>query len=277
MRVRRGDGDGDIVVEDGAGRDLPCGLAADGEGHEEDGKAFVRLEGAVVASGERPTPEQVESRLEELRTRIDRALKDFAVNTLEHVQEERELLSGESIDSSGRPDRPALGATWTDPAVSGGGYGNAQLSHGLGAFLALAGEGAGQVVAHARPGPLPGIELGVAISGVLTSGATFSASGVAIHPGWRGGRQQLEVRLFGSEGQLHVDFLRDRVAHSAPDGSDVNAWMVRQGWALAFGDGWTYRSEQREAEAARRGIWAGTFLPPSEWRRRHPETSRLKM
>ena len=57
---------------------------------------------------------------------------------------------------------------------------------------------------------------------------------------------------------------------SAPDGSDVNAWIVRQGWALAFGDGWKYRSEQREAEAAERGIWAGTFLPPSEWRRRHP-------
>ena len=59
---------------------------------------------------------------------------------------------------------------------------------------------------------------------------------------------------------------------SAPDGSDVNAWMVRQGWALAFGDGWRYRSEQREAEAAKRGIWAGTFLPPSEWRRRHSQS-----
>jgi endonuclease YncB( thermonuclease family) len=57
---------------------------------------------------------------------------------------------------------------------------------------------------------------------------------------------------------------------SAPDGSDVNAWIVRQGWALAFGDGWKYRSEQREAEAAKRGIWAGSFLPPWEWRRRHP-------
>lgn len=157
------------------------------------------------------------------RMLAERPIGELEHATLHMASGVRELLSGESIDSSGRPDRPALGATWTDPAVSGGGYGNAQLSHGLGAFLALAGEGAGQVVAHARPGPLPGIELGVAISGVLTSGATFSASGVAIHPGWRGGRQQLEVRLFGSEGQLHVDFLRDRVAHSAPDGSETLA------------------------------------------------------
>jgi len=58
---------------------------------------------------------------------------------------------------------------------------------------------------------------------------------------------------------------------SAPDGSDVNAWIVRQGWALASGDAGSYRSEQHEAEAAKRGIWAGTFLSPREWRRRHPD------
>jgi endonuclease YncB( thermonuclease family) len=57
-----------------------------------------------------------------------------------------------------------------------------------------------------------------------------------------------------------------------PDGSDVNAWLVRRGWALAYGGGRNYRSEQDEAEAAKRGIWAGTFLPPEEWRRRHPRT-----
>jgi endonuclease YncB( thermonuclease family) len=58
---------------------------------------------------------------------------------------------------------------------------------------------------------------------------------------------------------------------AAPDGADINAWIVRHGWALASSDTGNYRSEQHEAEAARRGIWAGTFLPPWEWRRRHPE------
>jgi uncharacterized membrane-anchored protein len=55
----------------------------------------VRLGNEVIAHGERPSPDDIESRLGDLRTQIDRALADFAVNTLEHVQEERELLSGE--------------------------------------------------------------------------------------------------------------------------------------------------------------------------------------
>jgi endonuclease YncB( thermonuclease family) len=58
------------------------------------------------------------------------------------------------------------------------------------------------------------------------------------------------------------------------DGSDVNAWMVRQGWALAFSYGGTYQSEQDEARAAKRGIWAGTFMPPREWRQQHVDHER---
>jgi endonuclease YncB( thermonuclease family) len=53
-----------------------------------------------------------------------------------------------------------------------------------------------------------------------------------------------------------------------PDGSDVNAWMVQQGWALAYYSA-AYGSEEAEAHAAKRGIWAGSFMPPWEWRHRH--------
>lgn len=53
-----------------------------------------------------------------------------------------------------------------------------------------------------------------------------------------------------------------------PDGSDLNAWLVRQGWALASGFTRAYASEEAEAKAQRRGIWAGSFVAPSEWRRR---------
>jgi hypothetical protein len=55
-----------------------------------------------------------------------------------------------------------------------------------------------------------------------------------------------------------------------PDGSEVNAWLVRQGWALATGFVKMYESEQDEAEAAKRGIWAGAFTPPWKWRQEHP-------
>lgn len=55
-----------------------------------------------------------------------------------------------------------------------------------------------------------------------------------------------------------------------PDGSNLNAWIVQQGWALAYGHSQVYRSEQDQAQAAKRGIWAGTFTPPREWRQQHP-------
>jgi endonuclease YncB( thermonuclease family) len=57
---------------------------------------------------------------------------------------------------------------------------------------------------------------------------------------------------------------------SLPDGSDVNAWMVRQGWALATGFLKSYGSEEAEAETAKRGIWAGRFMPPAQWRKLQP-------
>jgi endonuclease YncB( thermonuclease family) len=56
-----------------------------------------------------------------------------------------------------------------------------------------------------------------------------------------------------------------------PDGSDINAWMVRQGWAVAYGFAKVYHSEEAQAQEARRGIWAGSFTPPSQWRHRQSE------
>ncbi len=55
-----------------------------------------------------------------------------------------------------------------------------------------------------------------------------------------------------------------------PDGSDINAWMVRQGFAVAYGFAKTYRAEEDEARSAKRGIWAGTFTEPAEWRKLNP-------
>jgi len=52
------------------------------------------------------------------------------------------------------------------------------------------------------------------------------------------------------------------------DGSDLNAWLVRQGWALASGFTRAYASEETEAKAQKRGIWIGAFVAPSEWRRK---------
>jgi len=52
-----------------------------------------------------------------------------------------------------------------------------------------------------------------------------------------------------------------------PDGADVNARLVRDGWAVVYDFGRTYAAEEDEAKAAKRGIWSGSFIYPSEWRR----------
>lgn len=48
------------------------------------------------------------------------------------------------------------------------------------------------------------------------------------------------------------------------DGVELNQMMVRDGWAVSFGD---YEREEAEAEAAKLGIWAGDFDRPQDWRR----------
>lgn len=52
-----------------------------------------------------------------------------------------------------------------------------------------------------------------------------------------------------------------------PGGVDLSAAMIRLGWAVATDD--TYLPEEGEAERARRGIWAGEFDRPADWRAAH--------
>ena len=64
---------------------------------------------------------------------------------------------------------------------------------------------------------------------------------------------------------------RDRygriVAVCRHDGQDVNAWLVREGWALAYRRySRAYVDEEAAAKAARRGVWRGEFVPPWDWR-----------
>lgn len=59
-----------------------------------------------------------------------------------------------------------------------------------------------------------------------------------------------------------------------PDKTDVNAWMVQQGWAVSYNYDNVYGRQQAEAKAAKRGIWMGSFTPPREWRQKHPRGDR---
>jgi uncharacterized membrane-anchored protein len=55
----------------------------------------VIMSGRRIAEGRRPSLEDLEFRLSEQRDRIDAAIADFAMNTIDHVREESGLLSGE--------------------------------------------------------------------------------------------------------------------------------------------------------------------------------------
>jgi endonuclease YncB( thermonuclease family) len=53
------------------------------------------------------------------------------------------------------------------------------------------------------------------------------------------------------------------------DGTDLNGWLVLQGYALAYRQ-YTKKYVEFEGRArdAERGLWAGEFMKPWEWRRR---------
>ena len=49
---------------------------------------------------------------------------------------------------------------------------------------------------------------------------------------------------------------------------DLNGWLVQQGWGMAYRQYSTaYVRLEEEAKAAKRGIWAGPFTPPWDWRK----------
>lgn len=51
---------------------------------------------------------------------------------------------------------------------------------------------------------------------------------------------------------------------------ELNRWLVSKGLAVEYRkySGGRYRGEEDDAKAAKRGLWAGTFEWPWEWRRR---------
>jgi hypothetical protein len=54
---------------------------------------------------------------------------------------------------------------------------------------------------------------------------------------------------------------------------DLNGWMVRQGWALAYVQySSAYRQVEEDARTHLRGLWQGSFIAPWDWRHRNNKT-----
>ncbi len=53
-------------------------------------------------------------------------------------------------------------------------------------------------------------------------------------------------------------------------GVNLNAWLVSEGWALAYrSQSLAFVPAEDTAREAAKGIWSGAFEPPSIWRRKH--------
>jgi predicted dehydrogenase len=152
-----------------------------------------------------------------------KALMDAGgIGRLEHMSitmssATRELLSNTGDYPGASPEAVPEQATWTDPGLSGGGYGQAQLTHALGLAFWLTGARATSGFAMmAAPLGAP-VELHDAIVFNYDGGGIGVLSGGSAHLGVNNNKHALEVRAIGSEGQVLVDVQREAV------------WLFRNG------------------------------------------------
>ncbi len=83
-----------------------------------------------------------------------------------------------------------------------------------------------------------------------------------------GKRARNHLRTLVKGGRFHcrawqVDKFERLLGQCFNGKEDVNAKMVRSGWALAFG---SYQAEERAARQSGSGMWAGDFERPVDWR-----------
>jgi len=74
------------------------------------------------------------------------------------------------------------------------------------------------------------------------------------------------VQCSGNE----IDRYDRLLAQCEAGGRDINREMVASGWAVAYG---AYEADERAARAARRGLWAGDFQRPRDWRVEHSDAT----
>ncbi len=89
----------------------------------------------------------------------------------------------------------------------------------------------------------------------------------ADHPCGREARDHLVASIAGRPvvcAGAKLDKYRRRLGRCRAGDLDLNAEMVRSGWAVAYG---AYEREEIEARIGRRGLWAGDFEWPEDFRR----------
>ncbi len=129
--------------------------------------------------------------------------------------------SGEIVSAEQVPELTPRPETLTDPAISGGGYAQAQLSHALGLGLWLTGLRGAEVFAMMSVPQQTAVEFHDSLSVRFTSGAIGSVSGASAHLAVNAGKHYLVVQIIGSDGQLTVDLGRELLTRYRVDEGDV--------------------------------------------------------
>ena len=148
------------------------------------------------------------------------------IGPVEHISVEMStivrdlLLNGRTYvgDDSGAP-LPRT-ETWSDPSVSGGGYGQGQLTHALGLVLRLVPSLRASQVAAFTSSPGSTVELHDVIAVRFEDGTIASIGGASLPFGTFGNVHQLRIRVTGERGQVVLDMTAPRVTRSL-GGEDV--------------------------------------------------------
>jgi predicted dehydrogenase len=117
----------------------------------------------------------------------------------------RELLSETGSYADADPELAPQPDTWSHPETSGGGYGQAQLTHVLALSLWITGlRGAGAFALMNRPLGAR-VELHDAVTLRFDNGAIGTLGGASAHFGAAGNRHGVEMRAVGARGMLRLD------------------------------------------------------------------------
>lgn len=151
---------------------------------------------------------------------IERAHKLLArtsIGVVEHLSvtmssQTRELLANTGAYPEASAATVPDPSTWTNPTISGGGYGQAQLSHALALAFSLTGARAdGAFALMSAPIDAP-VEFHDAICLSLVGGGICSVGGASSFVGADANKHHLAVEAIGREGQFLVDVFRERVS-----------------------------------------------------------------
>jgi predicted dehydrogenase len=135
----------------------------------------------------------------------------------------RDLLQGRKFaveDNSGQAGGVLFepeARTWADPAVAGGGYGQAQLSHSTGMLCWLTGLAPASVYAL-MTAPSARVDLYDALSVRFEGEAIGTVSGAGTMPATGINSYQVDLRIFGDAGVLLLDCERARLELRRHDG-----------------------------------------------------------